>query len=137
VAFPAFTVNLYRNETDARCVTQSHTHSHTPVTPRFFPRTRFSSKRAQDGTTRSLFPFTMDVKHIHLPTARVIHDGQPEMPFWGWPTSTIDWCEESTSPNFFLIPLFPISRSNCSQNRLQDNSVHCRIRKYGHKCIFQ
>jgi len=37
----------------------------------------------------------MDVKHIHLPTARVIHDGQPEMPFWGWPTSTIDWCEEN------------------------------------------
>lgn len=62
----------------------------------FFRETRFSTKRAQDGRT-SLCIFTMDVKHIHLPTARVIHDGQPEMPFWGWPTSTIDWCEESTS----------------------------------------
>jgi hypothetical protein len=37
----------------------------------------------------------IDVKHLHLPTARVVHDGTPEVPFWGWPTATIDWCEES------------------------------------------
>lgn len=46
----------------------------------------------------------MDVKHIHLPTARMTHDGQSEMPFWGWPTATIDWCEESAFP-LFLAPL--------------------------------
>jgi hypothetical protein len=37
----------------------------------------------------------MDIKHLHLPTARVIHDGLLETPFWGVPTATIDWCEES------------------------------------------
>lgn len=39
----------------------------------------------------------MDIKHLHLPTARVVHDGPLESPFWGVPTATIDWCEESTS----------------------------------------
>ena len=48
----------------------------------------------------------MDVRHIHLPTARVVHDGQPEMPFWGWPTSTIDWCEESTYPLHLLPTIY-------------------------------
>src|SRR5579871_2772939 len=40
----------------------------------------------------------MDFKHLHIPTARVIHDGIPQAPFWGWPTATIDWCEESKQP---------------------------------------
>jgi hypothetical protein len=39
----------------------------------------------------------MDIKHLHLPTARVIHDGLLDSPFWGVPTATIDWCEESKS----------------------------------------
>jgi dihydroceramidase len=39
----------------------------------------------------------MDIKHIHIPTPRTIHDGILEAPFWGWPTATIDWCEESKS----------------------------------------
>ena len=38
----------------------------------------------------------MDI-HFKLPIARIVHDGHIEMPFWGWPTATIDWCEESTS----------------------------------------
>ena len=40
----------------------------------------------------------MDVKHLHLPTARGIHDLPSDAPFWGIPTATIDWCEESRVP---------------------------------------
>lgn len=41
----------------------------------------------------------MDIKHLHIPTARTVHDGILQAPFWGWPTATIDWCEESkTNP---------------------------------------
>ena len=40
----------------------------------------------------------MNVKHLHLPTARVIHDPQLKIPYWGIPTATIDWCEESGRP---------------------------------------
>jgi len=32
---------------------------------------------------------------LYMPTARVVHDGPLESPFWGIPTATIDWCEES------------------------------------------
>jgi hypothetical protein len=39
----------------------------------------------------------MDVKQLHLPTARVVHDVPSDTPFWGIPTATIDWCEESKS----------------------------------------
>ena len=39
----------------------------------------------------------MDVKQLHLPTARGVHDVPSETPFWGIPTATIDWCEESKS----------------------------------------
>jgi len=37
----------------------------------------------------------MDVKHLHLPTARGIREIPSDAPFWGIPTATIDWCEES------------------------------------------
>jgi Ceramidase len=43
----------------------------------------------------------MDVKHLHLPTARTVHDRQSDIPFWGIPTATIDWCEESMSIHSF------------------------------------
>lgn len=45
--------------------------------------------------TRSFLQKIMDVKNLHLPTARAVHDGPLESPFWGVPTATIDWCEES------------------------------------------
>jgi len=44
------------------------------------------------------FPDTMEVNHLPLPIARAVHDITPKAPFWGWPTSTIDWCEESKLP---------------------------------------
>lgn len=80
----------------------------------------------------------MDVKHIHLPTARVTHDGQSEMPFWGWPTATIDWCEESAFP-LFLAPHapFPMSRADGRSDRLQNNSLRSWIREHDHQRILQ
>jgi hypothetical protein len=48
----------------------------------------------------------IDVKHLKIPTARVVHDAAPEVPFWGWPTATIDWCEESISPISCIIWTF-------------------------------
>jgi len=95
----------------ALCVT--HTETGDARHKSYFWDTLFLAKACFNNGKATALPWidsfsTMDVKHIHLPTARMIHDGQPEMPFWGWPTSTIDWCEES---NFLLFLPAPVLES--------------------------
>jgi len=97
----------------------------------------FSTKRrrrqeASIRTAESLLLFSncssssiiviMDVKHLKIPTARTIHDGPLEMPFWGWPTATIDWCEESmNSPSYVPLTISEILCLECS--RLTSRSI--------------
>jgi hypothetical protein len=61
----------------------------------------------------------IDVKHLKIPTARVVHDAAPEVPFWGWPTATIDWCEESIISDIFV--LF----GHLLMIRLYDYTLYC------------
>jgi len=74
----------------------------------------------------------MDVKHIHIPTPRTIHDGLSQAPIWGWPTATIDWCEESKSLTHFHILSHTYTHGSF---RLCDYTVYCGIHQHDNQCF--